>query len=62
MSVWTVAPVDEVPEDTLSGWAVFARLKHLGLVVYAGVFTTVKPFRARNVHESNIVDVAESAG
>jgi hypothetical protein len=30
------------------------RLKDLGLVVYAGVFTTVKPFRARTVREHNI--------
>jgi hypothetical protein len=36
------------------GKDMLARLKQLGLVVYAGVFTTVKPFRARDVRERNI--------
>ncbi|MCY1211884.1 hypothetical protein D9M72_236050 [compost metagenome] len=30
------------------------RLQELGLLVYAGVFTTVKPFRPRGVAQSNI--------
>jgi hypothetical protein len=36
------------------GKDMLARLKQLGLVVYAGVFTTVKPFRARDGWERNI--------
>ena len=36
------------------GKELLAQLKRLGLVAYVGIFTTVTPFRARNVHEGNI--------